>query len=155
MTNDAFPHLVNAGKYLASIIMICANYFYGKNPEMRSIVIYLYTFATVYSYVWDIVMDWGLCRDSRMLRDRILYPPRYYYFCTVTNFFLRFAWVLPFLPVTIWPDTFKNLEGLTLLLAIAEIYRRAQWSLFRLENENINNYEKYRTILEIPRLPKD
>jgi hypothetical protein len=49
----------------------------------------------------------------------------------------------------------QSVEGHTLFLGIMEIYRRAQWSLFRLENENINNYEKYRTVLEIPRLPKD
>jgi hypothetical protein len=55
----------------------------------------------------------------------------------------------------LWPHWMRSVEGHTLFLGILEIYRRAQWSLFRLENENINNYEKYRTVLEIPRLPKD
>ena len=41
------------------------------------------------------------------------------------------------------------------LLAFGETYRRAQWSLFRVENENINNYEKYRTIHEIPKIVVD
>jgi hypothetical protein len=41
------------------------------------------------------------------------------------------------------------------ILALAEAYRRAQWSLFRVENENVNNFEKYRTIMEIPKLPDD
>mmetsp|Transcript_1317 Transcript_1317/g.1178 ORF Transcript_1317/g.1178 Transcript_1317/m.1178 type:complete len:203 (-) Transcript_1317:46-654(-) len=154
-TGDAFPHLVNAGKYFASIIMICANYFFGRDPSLRNYIIALTLFATVYSYIWDIVMDWGLMRDKRMLRKQILYPPSYYYFSSFTNLFLRFAWVLGFLPATYWPDFFRSVEGLTLALAVMEIYRRAQWSLFRLENENINNYEKYRTVLEIPRLPKD
>ena len=27
-----------------------------------------------------------------------------------------------------------------------------QWTILRVENENINNYEKYRDILEIPKL---
>lgn len=40
-------------------------------------------------------------------------------------------------------------------LAVGEAYRRAQWSLFRVENENVNNFEKYRTIMEIPKLPDD
>lgn len=155
VTGDAFPHLVNAGKYMASIVMICANYFYGKDPSLKYYIICLSAFATIYSYIWDIIMDWGLCRDSRWLRQQILYPPKYYYFCSVVNLFLRFAWIMPFLPTWIWPETFNTVEGLTFFLSVAEIYRRAQWSLFRLENENINNYEKYRTILEIPRLPKD
>jgi hypothetical protein len=39
------------------------------------------------------------------------------------------------------------------LLSLAEVYRRTQWSLFRVENENVNNFEKYRVIMEIPKLP--
>ena len=38
------------------------------------------------------------------------------------------------------------------LFAVGEVYRRAQWSLIRIENENINNYEKYRIIHEIPKV---
>jgi hypothetical protein len=37
----------------------------------------------------------------------------------------------------------------------AEGFRRALWALFRLENEQVNNFEKYRTILEIPPLKID
>lgn len=36
------------------------------------------------------------------------------------------------------------------VLSILEVYRRSQWSLFRVENENANNPEQYRAILEIP-----
>ena len=42
-----------------------------------------------------------------------------------------------------------------LILSIAEGFRRAQWSLLRVENENINNFEKYRTILQIPAFKED
>jgi hypothetical protein len=35
------------------------------------------------------------------------------------------------------------------------VYRRTQWTLFRVENENANNPEKYRTVLDIPELPLD
>ncbi len=38
------------------------------------------------------------------------------------------------------------------MLTLLEVYRRAQWCLFRVENENVNNFEKYRVILEIPKL---
>lgn len=135
--------------------MIFSNYFYGKDPGLRNLVIFLSLFATTYSYIWDILMDWALFRDGKVLRDKILYPPNYYYFSMVTNLFLRFFWVIPFLGPGIWPQAFNDAEALTIILCIAEIYRRAQWSLFRLEIENIYNFEKYRTILEIPRLPNE
>ena len=37
----------------------------------------------------------------------------------------------------------------------AEAFRRAQWALIRIENENQNNFEKYRTILMIPSIKDD
>ena len=42
---------------------------------------------------------------------------------------------------------------LSFMLSILEAYRRIQWSMFRIENENTNNPEKYRAILDIPELP--
>jgi hypothetical protein len=33
---------------------------------------------------------------------------------------------------------------------VLELLRRWQWSLLRIENEQINNYEKYRNVVEIP-----
>jgi hypothetical protein len=121
-------------------------------------------FSTLYSYSWDIVMDWGLLRGSggskgminKLLRDRLKYPASFYLFSAFTNFFLRFAWILPIVDQMYWHsllgETLMQMEVLFFFLALAELYRRAQWSLFRVENENINNYEKYRTIHEIPKV---
>jgi hypothetical protein len=38
---------------------------------------------------------------------------------------------------------------------LLEAFRRGQWSIIRLENEQINNFEKYRTFLEIPAVRDD
>lgn len=42
-----------------------------------------------------------------------------------------------------------------LLASVAEGFRRAQWALIRVENENVNNFEKYRNILQIPPFKED
>ena len=107
-------------------------------------------------------MDWGLLRGTkggltnRLLRDKIKYPPCLYIFSAITNLLLRFAWVLGLVPNAYWldrmPRAFTDYQMLFFALSLAEAYRRAQWSLFRVENENINNYEKYRTIHEIPKV---
>jgi hypothetical protein len=43
-------------------------------------------------------MDWGLFRSKeqgkKYLRHKILYPSWFYYFAMVTNFILRFFWIL-------------------------------------------------------------
>lgn len=91
-------------------------------------------------------MDWGLARKGSkniFLRDNILYPPKYYYFAIIVNVILRLTWLNIFLEI-------KNDEVKVFILSILEVYRRSQWSLFRVENENANNPEQYRAILEIP-----
>ena len=102
--------------------------------------------ATSYMIFWDIYMDWGLARKGSkniFLRDNILYPPKYYYFAIIVNVILRLTWLNIFLEI-------KNDEVKVFILSILEVYRRSQWSLFRVENENANNPEQYRAILEIP-----
>ncbi len=35
-------------------------------------------------------------------------------------------------------------------IGLLELFRRWQWSLIRIENEQIHNFEKYRNVIEIP-----
>jgi xenotropic and polytropic retrovirus receptor 1 len=155
VTGDAFPHLVNSGKYIANISLIWSNYYYYFDPSLKIVVFALYMVVTIYSLCWDMFMDWGLLRDGMWLRKKILCPPKDYYVWAVINFTLRFAWLLIFIDSSYWPLWFRKTDSLNWVLAVLELIRRAIWSLFRLENENINNFEKYRTVLEIPRLPRD
>jgi septin family protein len=37
-----------------------------------------------------------------------------------------------------------------LIQALGEAFRRTMWALIRIENEKVNNFEKYRNILTIP-----
>lgn len=90
-----------------------------------------------------------------MLRDRRKYPNKFYYFSIVANFILRFAWILSLIPQSVFSVTFQEFQILFFIQSVLEIYRRAQWSLFRVENENVNNFEKYRVILDIPELLED
>jgi len=95
---------------------------------------------------WDLYMDWGLLRKNSknfLLRDNILYPSKYYYFAAVINICLRLTWLNFMFKI-------ENAELKALVLSVLEVYRRSQWALFRVENENANNPEQYRAILEIP-----
>ena len=49
-------------------------------------------------------------------------------------------------------DGYPFLTGITYgtLIGVLELFRRWQWSLIRIENEQVNNLEKYRHILDIP-----
>lgn len=80
------------------------------------------TFATLYSYAWDIYMDWGLLRDDRWLRPKILFPQNWYYAAAFLNLVLRFIWILTLFPETFFSGFFTDVEGILLILAVAEVY---------------------------------
>lgn len=46
-------------------------------------------------------------------------------------------------------------QGDTFLILSIEVFRRAQWAILRVENENCNNFEQYRTVLQIPEFDDD
>jgi len=86
--------------------MVIVFTFMVAEQRLKSMAFYVCfaIFSTLYSYSWDIVMDWGLLRGTkggrinRLLRDKIKYPPSLYIFSAITNFFLRFAWVVTLVP---------------------------------------------------------
>ncbi len=62
-------------------------------------------------------------------------------------------WILALYPN--YPEWVNNSQLVIILICVGEGFRRAQWALIRIENENINNFEKYRSFLEIPAVKED
>lgn len=84
-----------------------------------------------------------------MLRPKIHYHQYFYYWCMVTNFILRWDWLITaFVTAGGYPFLFG--WGYGTGLGMLGLYRRWQWALLRVENEQVNNLELYRTLLEIP-----
>jgi hypothetical protein len=110
-TKSWFPHLVNAGKYLATIIQIIVHYYKNTYQSYDLLFVLVATFATLYSYAWDITMDWGLLRGkkegNRLLRDKLKFPRSFYYFSMITNLMLRFSWTLNLIPSSYFPSSFN------------------------------------------------
>ena len=159
-TRDVFPHLVNAGRHSITIstwLVNLASILYNLGWEKAFIVGNV--IVTLAAYIWELTMDWGLLRSSKEnygLRKRILYPAKFYYFAMVTNGLLRLAWIIPICQDKYFNNIGKGYAHLIFFgLTIAEAFRRAQWALFRVENENVNNFEKYRSFLEIPQLAEE
>jgi len=155
-THKAFPHLVNAGKYSSSLLVIAFNAWYRKTSSTPSLVLWVVsaTVATAYAFTWDIKMDWGLFEkgNAQFLRSRLIYPaPFTYYYAAVSNLVMRILWIFTITPTTIvgvqdvYARTFL-LGGLSLI----EIFRRIQWNFFRLENEHLNNCGEFRVSRQVP-----
>lgn len=150
-TKMAWPHLANALKYTCGMINAFISWQYSTN---RDLIIIVGLINTSYLLFWDIRMDWNvgyINAKKFFLRDKLLYPVYFYYFAIITNFVLRLTWLINLFIIT----TTNGDEIKILIFSFLEVYRRTQWTLFRVENENQNNFEKYRTVLEIPPLPID
>ena len=99
-------------------------------------------------------MDWGFFRggqnDPIFLRHKLLYPVRFYYFAAVTNLAMRLMWIMPLYRKYNKGNPFFYNQWDVCMLTVIEAIRRAQWALIRIENENVNNFERYRNVLQIP-----
>jgi hypothetical protein len=67
-----------------------------------------------------------------------------------TNFIMRLGWTLTISPGSI--GIVLNPLVFATMLSTIEIVRRAQWNLFRLENEQLNNVGHFRAVNVIVKL---
>jgi hypothetical protein len=123
-----------------------------------NITVLITFFASMFGYCWDIYVDFGLCRTlapgKAFLRSKLLYPKWFYYFAMISNLFMRLTWVIPYFNKSL-PMWLLDHQADQYFLLSVEVLRRAQWALLRLENENCNNFEQYRNVLQIPEFDDD
>jgi len=151
-------HLINAAKYFSKLIppiIVAFDSSSNKLSESHFWVFIIFNLiATIYVTVWDYYMDWGLFRcynkkGNYLLREKITFKPIFYYFAIVTNTILRFFWIIGIFTFTYDTKGWEMFDKLKLLLffgMMAELIRRTQWTILRIENEFINNFEGYRLI---------
>jgi len=166
--------LINAGKYSTSVMvgifsMVYKSYAdghrtnYEGTPQEQINPWYIFYLCvrvvnSSYSWIWDCHMDWGLWRskipDHRYgLRKTINYPAPFYWWAVFWDFTLRFDWAInAFIFSAVGKAQYPYLFDFRYdtLIAMGELFRRFQWAILRIENEQVNNIEKYRTVLEIP-----
>lgn len=158
-TGQRFPHLANAFKYAMSQTVTLFGAFHplylNNNTKESNVFQAFWTFAFVasslYSFVWDVYMDWGLGRPSfGFLGPRLMYPKRYVYFTVICiDLVLRFAWVLTLVP----PNSgaaFALPAYLTAVSMMLELFRRTIWGFLRLENEHRSNTAGFRRVDFVP-----
>ncbi|KAI9917928.1 hypothetical protein PsorP6_012777 [Peronosclerospora sorghi] len=135
--NDRFLHLLNTMKYCSSLLVISVGAYpmllgHAARPEQSSFFLLCAVFNSLYSFLWDVIMDWGLGqpkvpRRVAFLRHHLVYPRSVYYLIMVLDFMLRIMWV------TKWWDWMPRGEHFKLVSQVAEVVRRILWNLIRVE----------------------
>ncbi|ELR12179.1 SPX domain containing protein [Acanthamoeba castellanii str. Neff] len=137
-------HLGNSTKYLVALSVVLLSQLYGDLSSagewsaIRVLWCIAFIVSTLYSYLWDIFMDWGLGRwhsQNFPLRDELFYSNRkwFYYYCIVSNFVFRFFWTITLSGTPIHTGIDSTTMGW--IAATVEVVRRFTWSLLRVENE--------------------
>ncbi|KAF4527319.1 hypothetical protein B566_EDAN001095 [Ephemera danica] len=165
-SKDAFPHLVNAGKYSTTFFVVIFSTLQRKtasNYENTTDNPFFYLWlssavvSSIYAYAWDIKMDWGFfdknAGENKFLRAEIVYSSKaYYYFAIIEDFILRFSWALSY---ALQDSGYVSANLITTIFAPLEVFRRFVWNYFRLENEHLNNCGNFRAVRDISVAPLD
>lgn len=153
-------HLLNFGKYVASLLVVVVS---NALPHDSGSVILVSAFATIYAFAWDVTMDWGFGRDDFLpifcpkrarefrgsLHKRSLSPCTYTS-CVALDLIARLAWVNTLLPISIITHDVVLREVLKTFLTVVEIARRAMWSVLRIEWEQVSNAGGFPALLWVP-----
>ncbi|CAM9848145.1 unnamed protein product [Ectocarpus sp. 6 AP-2014] len=136
---------INVGKYLSAFPVIWLTGYQAMRhydgaaylPGVGKAIIAVALLNSVYSFAWDVKMDWGLGqRGSRRwgLRNTLLIcheAPWPYYVAVAVDLVLRLTWV-----ARLAEERFRSVD-MVLTLELVEILRRSMWNVFRLEWECI------------------
>lgn len=156
-TGNRMPHVANAFKYALTQTVTLFGAFHPlymndtKSALFQSFWTFAFVASSIYSFTWDVYMDWGLGLPKyNFLGPRLMYPKRSaYYMIIAVDFVLRFAWVLTLVP----PDSGANFALPAYLNAVSmmmELFRRTLWGFLRLENEHRSNTAGYRRVGFVP-----
>lgn len=135
-----YRHLFNMIKYLLSLsVMSLAtamkSFDEATNERLGRWWVAFGVIATVYSFYWDVVMDWGLGNIQStkfLLREELHFAPYLYYIAILCDLVMRLGWAL-----VISPEQPYLQQHFVLMLGVIELLRRFMWSIIRVEWESI------------------
>ncbi|GMI59566.1 hypothetical protein ScalyP_jg8061 [Parmales sp. scaly parma] len=149
--------LLNFYKYMSSflpIMLSAIQQIYNPDADahidaemLENLLLFFLFVNSVYCCVWDVLMDWGMCRcggsggngnnnnnnNNNNSERKLHFGSTLSYLAIFLNVCLRFSWLLRFNDAV-----FNDKNKYIFLLEMGEVVRRAGWNLLRLEWELIN-----------------
>ncbi|KAI0525490.1 EXS family-domain-containing protein [Xylaria bambusicola] len=151
-TKNMFPHLVNCGKYIMTILSYVMLSLYRIQNTHSHLALYI-AFAVInglYTSIWDLFMDFSLLQpDARhpLLRDILGLKRRWiYYAIMIIDPILRFNWIF----YAIFTHDTQHSTIASFLIGFTEVIRRGLWTLLRVENEHCTNVAQYKASRDVP-----
>lgn len=148
-------HVINLGKYTSCVLYMFFTIIQNNvDPDqsertLNGLIWFLHIFSQLYCFAWDILMDWGWVKGKN--RSSMFGSNWPYVIATIFDLFGR----LFFIEVNLHLNALFTKNYAQWLQVFIELFRRGVWSIFRLENENLNNLETYRNVDFVPRVVMD
>ncbi len=139
-------HILNVIKYLSAVPVAWLS-FTSQGPILSNLLTYkqrrflsllCIIFNTLFCISWDVLMDWGLMQKgaSGLRHEPLLMPYRWmYYLAMFLNAAGRCMWSVRWLHI--FHASFSSPVDSVLMLELAEVARRALWTVFRIEWEYV------------------
>ncbi len=160
-THDRVPHLPNAVKYgtaMSVTLLGTLHTSYGTVEGTswssgRIIWLIATVVSTCYLIFWDTTMDWTLFKKNRSKE----YPKWWYWTAMGLDIVLRYLWTFTLFPTSANPYfhgsasfTFLDAAYFMAFIEIAELFRRAVWAIFRVENAHVSRKDEFRSYEYVP-----
>ncbi|KAJ6155511.1 hypothetical protein N7470_006077 [Penicillium chermesinum] len=151
-TRNAFPHLLNLGKYIFGVLYYATLSMYriDRHPRFQAVFITFALLNAVYTSVWDLIMDWSLGNAFAahpFLRENLAFRRAWvYYVAMVINVVIRFNWIF----YAIFVHDIQHSAILSFIVGLTEVSRRGIWTIFRVENEHCTNVTLFRASRDVP-----
>ncbi|KAI4949518.1 hypothetical protein J4E91_005257 [Alternaria rosae] len=151
-TGNKFPHLLNGGKYIATILFYVSTSIYrmDQKPSTKAVFILFATINGIYTSFWDIYYDWSLGDPHAkhpFLRKELGYKKVWWYYTAMCiDPILRNNWVM----YLVTPLQLQHSATTSFCVSLSEIFRRGMWSVFRVENEHCTNVGRFRASRDVP-----
>lgn len=147
--------ILNALKYSVNFPLIYVSYLlmHPTSPQshIRSVWLLFVTINTIFSTMWDLLVDWDLLMWPRLgqkgllLRPQlVVFPhrPSVYYGAIAFDIVGRASWMLRLMALSYyrsWPGLLGLLDSDlgVFLLQLVEVLRRFVWLIFRLEAHHL------------------
>jgi len=151
-----WPFFFNALKYAFAHQVVILSTLRPTFVTASPLFFGVFVVTSLATFVWDVYVDWGLGRcQHRMLRDRLMFPRKiYYYAAIIVDFVLRFTWTL----TLVSSGYLTSLTNPKILIPLGpnvpanflELCRRTMWCILKIENEHLNNTMQFRNVDFVP-----
>jgi hypothetical protein len=141
MDEDEYSRARRKGLYIifrniVSISCSGISYYTSNDDLLFYYWVYATIFVTLALFYADLVDEWGFLAAKNLLREKLSYPKKgYYYIAIFMNFFLRLSWTLSLSNVLSSSPLEKSC--LVLLTSLMECVRRMIWNFIKVEFEHL------------------